>query len=513
MVVMPAQHARAEMTSGGRAETAAEGLCGTPVYTPQQVRRAEQPLLAAQGLVLMQSAAFAVAVEAADMLRSCCTTRRVYGSRVLVLVGAGNNGGDALFAAAELARRGAQVRVVASSDSVHAQGAEAARRAGVRWLDSPGAVGAFCPDLIVDGLLGIGAEGPLRGSVREVIDDVAGCAAAGTPVLAVDLPSGADPMGGAVDPATLVAQRTVTFGGVKPVHVLRRSVCGRVVCRGLGIDEQLRRELPWGLSVDGGCWPVPGEESNKYTGGVVSVYAGSSAYPGAAVLAVAGAVRATSSMVRYVGQCAQQVLSAFPSVVVGAGRSDCVVVGPGNSTAVGDLLDVLQRDVSVVVDADALTAIASSGDPVREVLRERYRAGLLTVLTPHDGEFERIMGSSPSHYVSRVDAARALAQEFGACVLLKGHTTVVVSPGDHQPALIIPSQSSWAATPGSGDVLSGVLGAVVAAQPRVESVAVAAYAHALAASSFDAPCDARQLADAISPAVAEIVARWRRGGS
>ena len=219
MVVMPAQHARAGMTSGSRAETAAEGLCGTPVYTPQQVRRAEQPLLAAQGLALMQSAAFAVAVEAADMLRSGSTTLGVYGSRVLVLVGAGNNGGDALFAAAELARRGAQVRVVASSDSVHAQGAEAARRAGVRWLDSPGAVGAFCPDLIVDGLLGIGAEGPLRGSVREVIDDVAGCAAAGTPVLAVDLPSGADPMGGAVDPATLVAQRTVTFGGVKPVHV------------------------------------------------------------------------------------------------------------------------------------------------------------------------------------------------------------------------------------------------------------------------------------------------------
>ena len=94
---MPAQHARAGMTSGSRAETAVEGLCGTPVYTPQQVRRAEQPLLAAQGLLLMQSAAFAVAVEAADMLRSCCTTRRVYGSRVLVLVGAGNNGGDALF--------------------------------------------------------------------------------------------------------------------------------------------------------------------------------------------------------------------------------------------------------------------------------------------------------------------------------------------------------------------------------------------------------------------------------
>ena len=508
---MPAQHARAGMTSGGCAETTTGGLCGTPVYTPQQVRRAEQPLLAAQGLALMQSAAFAVAVEAADMLRSGSTTLGVYGARVLVLVGAGNNGGDALFAAAELARRGAQVRVVASSDSVHIQGAEVARRAGVRWLDSPGAVGAFCPDLIIDGLLGIGAEGPLRGSVREVIDDVAGCAAAGTPVLAVDLPSGADPMGGAVDSATLVAQRTVTFGGVKPVHVLRRSVCGRVVCRGLGIDEQLRRELPWGLSVDGGCWPVPGEESNKYTGGVVSVYAGSSAYPGAAVLAVAGAVRATSSMVRYVGQCAQQVLSAFPSVVVGAGRSDCVVVGPGNATAVGDLLDVLQRDVSVVVDA--LTAIASGGHRVREVLRERYRAGLLTVLTPHDGEFERLMGSSPSHYVSRVDAARCLAKELGACVLLKGHTTVVVSPDDHQPVLIVPSRSSWAATPGSGDVLSGVLAAVVAAQPRVESVAVAAYAHALAAGSFDAPCDARQLADAISPAVAEIVARWRRGGS
>ena len=218
-------------------------------------------------------------------------------------------------------------------------------------------------------------------------------------------------------------------------------------------------------------------------------------------------------MVRYVGQCAQQVLSAFPSVVVGAGRSDCVVVGPGNATAVGDLLDVLQRDVSVVVDADALTAIASGGHRVREVLRERYRAGLLTVLTPHDGEFERLMGSSPSHYVSRVDAARCLAKELGACVLLKGHTTVVVSPDDHQPVLIVPSRSSWAATPGSGDVLSGVLAAVVAAQPRVESVAVAAYAHALAAGSFDAPCDARQLADAISPAVAEIVARWRRGGS
>jgi len=421
--------------------------------------------------VLMQRAAAGLAAECVTELRS------VYGAPVAILTGAGDNGGDALYAGARLAGRGAAVTaVLLAPDRAHPGGLAALTAAGGRVVtggrDATGAVrGAR---LVLDGIVGIGGSGGLRPDAAALVDLITGT------VVAVDLPSGVDADTGAVDGRAVRADLTVTFGGLKTGLLVGAGVehAGevRLIEIGLDLPDPDVRVLEWGDVR--GLVPVPGPEDDKYTRGVVGVAAGSSTYPGAGVLCTGSAVRGGAGMVRYAGAAADQVRDRWPEVVVTegkpgeAGRVQAWVVGPGIGTddAAADLLrDVLAQDVPVLVDADGLTLVAKDKD----LLRRRTAP---TVLTPHDREFERIAGPVGA---DRVGAARRAAADLGVTMLLKGNATVVADPGG--AVWVNPTGTPWLATAGSGDVLSGLGGALLAGglEPGA-AAAVAAYLHGLA---------------------------------
>ncbi|MDT5238453.1 MAG: ADP-dependent NAD(P)H-hydrate dehydratase / NAD(P)H-hydrate epimerase, partial [Mycobacterium sp.] len=304
--------------------------------------------------------------------------------------------------------------------------------------------------------------------------------AAGIPVVAADLPSGIDVETGAADGPHVHAALTVTFGGLKPVHAL--GDCGRVELVDIGLDLPATDLVGVDAADVVGRWPVPGAADDKYSQGVTGVLAGSAAYPGAAILCTGAAVAATSGMVRYAGSAAAEVVSHRPEVVAAptvsaVGRVQAWVVGPGLGTdeaGAAALWFALDTDLPVIVDADALTILAAHPDLVA-------KRDAPTVLTPHAGEFARLAGHPPGD--DRVAATRRLADAFGATVLLKGNVTVIAEPGSAGHVYLNPAGQSWAATAGSGDVLSGVIGALLAAGlPTGEAAAMAAFVHARAAN-------------------------------
>lgn len=441
-------------------------------YSADEIRAAEAPLLA--GLpegALMRRAAYPLSVAIARELRA--RTGGVAGRRICAIVGSGDNGGDALWASTFLLRRGAAAAaVLLNSDKTHKKGLAAFLKAGGRVVESVPAA----TDLVIDGVVGISGSGPLRPAAADVfatVDD------AGIPVVAVDIPSGVDVQTGATSGPHVHAALTVTFGGLKPVHAL--GDCGRVELVEIGLDLPQTDLL--GVEADDvrARWPVPGRHDDKYTQGVTGILAGSSTYPGAAVLCTGAAVAATSGMVRYAGTAAAQVLSHWPEVIASetaesAGKVQAWVVGPGIGTdeaGAGALWFALGTDLPVIVDADALTILAAHPDAVESRTAP-------TVLTPHAGEFARLAGQPPGD--DRVQATRALAERFGATVLLKGYVTVIAEPGG--PVYLNPAGAAWAATAGSGDVLSGMIGALLAhGLPAGQAAAMAAFVHARAANS------------------------------
>jgi hydroxyethylthiazole kinase-like uncharacterized protein yjeF len=477
------------------------------VWRTEHVKAAEERVMArVPAGALMRIAAFGVAVEAARMLAS--TTGGVAGRRVTLLVGAGNNGGDALWAGVFLRRRSVGVSaVLLSPDRAHADGLAALRRAGGRVCaadEDGGAAALDAADLVVDGIVGLSAHGPLRPAAAALVDRIS------VPVLAVDLPSGVDPDTGAVAGPAVTADVTVTFGCRKPVHVLAagavRSGIVRVVDLGLG-PELGEPDLTVLDPADvGAAWRVPGPQDDKYTQGVTGVAAGSSTYPGAAVLSTGAAVLATSGMVRYAGSAADDVRARWPEVVAtgsveDAGRVQAWVVGPGLGTgATGReaLAGVLRDGVPVAVDADGITLLAAHPQ-----LWDARDPDAAVVLTPHDRGFARIaqpLGITLGD--DRVAAASALAGRLSSVVLLKGHSTVVAAPDGR--VLANPARSAWLATAGSGDVLAGLLGALLAAglDPWL-AAGCAAWVHEragqLAASGV--PTSASRILDAIPDAI------------
>ena len=447
-------------------------------FTAGQIRAAEAPLLARlpDGALMRRAATGLASVIGAELRRR---TGGVYGRRVCAIVGSGDNGGDALWAATFLIRRGVSVSaVLLNPEHTHAGALAAFRAAGGRVRDAvpDGA------DLVIDGVVGISGTGPLRPAAAEVF---AAVDCAGIPVVAVDIPSGIDVHTGALSGPAVRAATTVTFGGRKPVHAL--ADCGHVELVDIGLvlpDTDLI-----GLEADEvkSCWPVPGPHDDKYSQGVVGVVAGSSDYPGAAILCSGAAVAATSGMVRYAGPAAAEVVSHWPEVVAAgsvhaAGRVQAWAIGPGMGTdeaAVTALTFVLNSDLPVIVDADALTVLSAHPHLVAG-------RNAPTVLTPHAGEYARLAAgaglAATSVGADRVAAARGLAESFGATVLLKGNVTVIAEPGG--PAYLNPAGGSWAATAGSGDVLSGIIGALLASGlPAARAAAAAAFVHARAANA------------------------------
>ncbi|MFF3065167.1 NAD(P)H-hydrate epimerase [Oerskovia sp. NPDC057915] len=544
-------------------------------FTAAQVRAAEEPLLA-RGIPLMERAAFALATVVAKDLRSgprgrtpdgAARPRRVTGRRVVLLVGSGNNGGDALFAGAFLARRGVAVEAVCTSDRPHAEGLAALRRAGGRVRDLAGPAGrpswsqvvdgVLAADVVVDGLVGIGATGALRGAAGELVAALAdersrrspgrGGARDGLPrVVAVDAPSGIGVDDGSVPGPVLPADRTVTFGAVKPGLLLPPAshLAGVVTLVDVGLEDVGGAAGPLVRRLERAdvarLWPVPGPTDQKYTRGVLGVVAGTPTFPGAAVLAVTAAVRAGAGMVRYRGpdDVAHVVVSARPEAVPAEGRVQAWALGSGIPAAgerpalrdgVGGrnadagqhdriryalavACGVLSEDVTgpripAVVDAGALSLLPDRCPPS-------------VVLTPHAGELATLLRARGED-VDRegVEAepsrwARRAHDLTGATVLLKGAATVVVGPAGAWSQADGPA---WLATAGAGDVLTGLLGALLAAygervvqEPGLaaELAAAAATVHGWAGDRANpgGPVAALDVAEALPGVIATLLA-------
>lgn len=596
------------------------------MYTVDQIRRAERPLLDAQSTPdeLMQSAASAVAAAARMMLQRPPALPSQ--ERILLAVGAGGNGGDALYAGRDLLDDNWQVEAVllgreqaTGEPRVHQPALEAFIDAG-GVVVSPESLWDCQPPrhrLLIDGLLGIGGSGGVDAKDAVVLGYPTSRL---FPLLSIDIPSGIDADTGAVPapvevvnpvtgwlemiPAHGIADVTVTFGGLRGAHGIS-AYCGQVVVADPGIAKRgtiagelaklllidaiegdsaasaardarknvramiATRPIPdsrrrsgrldqagpydlsgadlapimLGYSTDGALYGArePGPYDDKYSGGVVGICAGSDRYPGAAVLATLGAVRTTSSMVRYVGSSTPAVLNACPEVVwaptiAECGRVQAWVIGPGRGTnddAAAELAEVLQRPEPVLVDADGLTLLATHAE-LRAALvarssmtsensrdsdpSEPETRAAETLLTPHLGEFRRLAEAITDNQIpdpadDPLGASLALAEALQCSVLLKGRHTIVATPWGVN---CIDAGTSWGATPGSGDVLAGLLGALMA-QARAQQgiatevassgVVLHALAAAIAAETPEgyAPTSASRIAEAIPQA-------WARSG-
>ncbi len=447
-----------------------------PVHDVPTIRAAEEELMAQmpEG-ALMQRAATGLATTTAALIKG--TFGRLPGVRLAVVAGSGNNGGDALYAASQLARRGVQVDIVATSDTLHPGGLRAALREGAVAREARRA------DVVLDAVVGIGGTGPLRANavtIRDTIDAEL--------TIAVDLPSGLQPDTGDTPGEVWRADHTVTFGTLKPGVVLRPDVCGELHLIDIGLDATLPPATVHVIERDDVAQflPPPGFRDNKYTRGVVSVAAGSDKYPGAGHLCTMGARHAGAGMVR-------SSVSGFPDVVAAAGRTDAYVVGPGladEARLTAAVAEALGSGRPTVLDAEALSKVAAG--PV--------------VITPHEGEFVRLgfeIGSD------RIAAVRQAAAQLQVVVLLKGAVTVVAEPGGQ--VFLNTHSSPNLATAGSGDVLSGLMGGLLARRfvgvepdlPTMARVAAcAAYLHGEAGRRAHYPATAVDIADQVRAAVA-----------
>ncbi|MBT8225169.1 MAG: NAD(P)H-hydrate dehydratase [Dactylosporangium sp.] len=458
---------------------------------------------------------------AAGLARRCALTLRdraggVYGSRVLVLAGPGNNGGDALYAGAALAGRGAVVTAaVADPSRLHPGGAAALRAAGGVLAVAADAGGRpRSADLVLDGLLGIGARGSLRRPLADLVATAEGARGGDgkrATMIAVDVPSGVTVDTGEVLSPAVSADVTVTFGALKPGLVVGAGAVhsGLVEVVDIGLLPWLR-SAPALLVADSSdiaeWWPRPSPGDNKYTRGVVGLATGSFTYPGAALLSVAGALAGPAGLVRYAGAATREIRARFPPVIpterVGdTGRVQAWVCGSGLSTdqrAAAGLRAVLATSVPVCLDADAITLLVDGS-----MVGELRRRNAPVVLTPHDGEFSKLAGSGPGD--DRVGAALRLAARTGAVVLLKGHRTIVATPDG--TAVVNPTGTAALATAGTGDVLAGLIGSLLAAGLPAERAAIAgAYVHGLAGrlAADSGPATAVDVAGKIRAAVAGL---------
>jgi hydroxyethylthiazole kinase-like uncharacterized protein yjeF len=497
-------------------------------YDVATVRAAEEAAMAALPPgALMQRAAAGLATVVLDELRA--SRGRVYGGRVLLLVGAGSNGGDALWAGARLLRRGVRVDAVLVADRAHQEGLAAFTAAGGRSYDassaSLGAPATHLPsrghparfsaalfsslDVVVDGVLGIGGRAGLAEEVSKLVAQLPD-----VPVVAVDLPSGVEPDSGACPASAVQATRTVTFGTLKPCLLLPPAsvAAGRLDLVDIGLepfldgqDASVERLTAADLAA---AWPVPGPGDDKYRRGVVGVVAGGRTYTGAAVLASGAAVRSGAGMVRYVGPAepTERVRARWPEVVPGEGRVQAWVLGPGVDPDAGDS----QADAIRAALASGLPCVADAG--ALALLPDRVDGPIL--LTPHAGELARLLDARGDGPVERsaVEAeplryARRAAELTGATVLLKGSTTLVVGPAG--PVRSQADAPHWLATAGSGDVLAGLAGTLLAAglSPLdAGSVAAAVHGRAGRRASGGGPVAAEDVLTALSPTVADLLA-------
>ena len=458
------------------------------ILTNSQMREADAFAVRAgtPSLTLMENAGRVVAEMIAARFAPC---------RAVVLCGPGNNGGDGFVTARHLAERGFDVLVAADKGHTGDSAVMAQRWQGARTpltqaaLDHGG--------LIVDALFGAGLSRPLEGNYRAMVEAINHVPA---PVIAVDVPSGVDGDSGKIMGAAVEADVTVTFFRLKPAHLLLpgRMLCGEVVLGDIGIQAAAcanirlfeNSPLHWG-----GHYPWPRADAHKYARGHCVVVSGPAHATGAARLAARGALRIGAGLVSVAAEKDAVAVNAahLTAIMVkpfdGARglaqlladrRLNAVVMGPGlgigtQSRALVEA--VLASGAASVLDADALTSFQD--DPER--LFSRIKRAV--VMTPHEGEFERLFPGQLQGATSKVEAARAAAARSGAVILLKGADTVIANP-DGQ-ALINANAPPSLATAGAGDVLAGFVGGLLAqGMAAFEAAAAAAWLHGDAAGRF-----------------------------
>ena len=447
-----------------------------PVLTVAEMNAVDAAALTSTPLeVLVGRAGLAVALAALDLMGGA------YGRRVVVVAGPGNNGADGRVAAHLLERRGARATVVEAG--------------------SPTVVGPV--DLVIDAAFGTGFRGEFR--FPPVPD--------GTPVLAVDIPSGVHGDTGEASGAPAAADRTVTFVALKPglLQGDGARLAGTVTVADIGLPAGSPSVHAIVDDDVAALVPPRARLGNKWSAAVL-VVAGSAGMTGAPALCARAAYRAGAGMVRLGvpgldlahSPATEAVSIALPDqgwasdALDAASRCSAVVVGPGLGRAPGVAAEVARlvadSPVPVVVDADGLHALGRVGGD--RSLQARARV----VLTPHDGEYARLVGADPGP--DRIAAARALAAASGAVALLKGPTTAVAHPDGR--VLLARAGTTALATAGTGDVLSGIIGALLArGVDPLDAAALAAHVHGRAgALAFGEGTVAGDLPDLVSRVLA-----------
>lgn len=491
--------------------------------------RADRLAIAAgtPGIVLMERAGRAVADATAF--------RHPLGIRVFVAAGPGNNGGDGFVAARILKERGYRVRVGLFGDPAALTGdAALAARAwtGPTERLDPKTVAGFLGEagVVIDALFGAGLSRPLEGAARALVEAID---QSGRPIVAVDLPSGLDGRTGAVRGAAIKADTTVTFFRRKPGHLLLpgRVHCGAVILADIGIPDRVLAEIRptlWRNHPD--LWraqlPAPRIDGHKYSRGHAVVVSGPMLRTGAARLAAGAALRAGAGLVTVAAPPdALAVVAAHLTAVMieplpgpddlsrllSDPRRNAVVLGPAAGIGAGTralAAAALASAAAVVLDADALTSFEGGPEALFDRIRDRTAP---VVLTPHEGEFARLFpdlaGRGPDP-APRTDRAREAAARSGAVVILKGADTVVAAPDGR--AAINDNAPADLATAGSGDVLAGIAGGLLArGLPGFEAACAAVWLHGECGRRVGPGLTAEDLADALRPALADLYAETR----
>jgi hydroxyethylthiazole kinase-like uncharacterized protein yjeF len=475
------------------------------------------------GIELMERAGEAVA----DAVAACLPAA----SRVVVVAGPGNNGGDGFVAARLLAGRGYRVRVllVGEAERIKGDAALAAKRWGgsLTPADPEGLAAGDPSDLVIDALFGAGLDRPVDGLPRAMIESMNVQPA---PILAVDLPSGISGTSGAVMGTAVKASRTVTFFRKKPGHLLLpgRIHCGPVSVADIGIPASVLAQIAPQTSENlPALWresfPIPQLTGHKYDRGHAVVVSGRSWSTGAARLAARGALRAGAGLVTIASPREALAVNAATNLAVmvrpvdgpdelarflADARLNALAIGPG--VGVGEatcelVLAGLAGERAVVLDADAITSF--SGHPQRLVEAVQGRRGRATILTPHEGEFSRYFGAldTRTKVGSKLERARLAAEVSGTVVVLKGGDTVVAAPDGR--AAIAANAPPYLATAGAGDVLAGMAAGLLAqGMPAFEAAAAAVWLHGEAGSAAGPGLISEDLPEALPPVYRALLA-------
>jgi len=483
---------------------------GRALLTVAEMARADAAAIGAgtPGHRLMLNAGTAAAREIMKRFKPCSA---------VVLCGPGNNGGDGFVVARLLAARRFKVRVALLGKRA-ALGGDAAIHAA-KWKGqveklTPAAVAGA--KLAVDAVFGAGLNKPLGPEVEATFEALA---KARVPVVAVDVPSGVAGDTGKTLGKSPRCALTVTFCRKKPGHLLLpgRALCGETVVADIGIaDAEVASVKPSAFenapALWRAAWPTERPDWNKYSRGH-AVILGGAEMTGAARLAARGAMRAGAGFVTLIAPpgLGLHYMAALPHVVVreaadsgaferliGEKRVNALLLGPGNGVSLetrGRALMALKTGKPCVLDADALTVF----EDALALLKRSLHAG--AVLTPHDGEYDRVFGKREG---SRLDRARWAAREAGAVVLLKGYDTVIAHPQGR--AAINANAPANLATAGAGDVLAGILAGLMAqGMPAFEAACAATWLHGAAATAFGPGLVADDLPDMLPRVLRELV--------